>query len=155
MHILNAITALNYDSKDNHYLSIKIPTIDIAPWLRKLEKILSPIDFFEYRLNQKERDHNTHHITLIPPSEFIEIKDQIEVFIDYPVAIQIYGIGNIKEEGNETFFLVCNCHEASKIRGELNLTPIDFHITLGFKKTDIFDQPKNKSSLVFPFNKVE
>ena len=160
MHKLNSIVTFNYDETTGQvYLSANIETSAIAHYLELFKQVVTPVEFYEYTLNQQRRDHSTHHMTVVNPLELPKIEPQelkkLERFVGYPVCINIFGIGTIKEDDNETYFLVCQCPETTNMRKMLNLSPQDFHITIGFKTEDIFDQPKDKSTLIFPFSEIE
>lgn len=155
MQIFNTTTKFNYDNTGKIYISASVNKSFITPWMEILKKHLSPLDFFSYSLDQHQRDHDTYHMTIISPDELKNQCSKINHFIDYPLVISIVGIGKIEEPNNVTYFLVCDCQEAGKIREYLNLPKQDFHITLGFKEHDIFDKPKDRSSLIPPFKYIE
>ena len=79
----------------------------------------------------------------------------IKPFIGYPLTVNLFGLGRIQEEDNETYFIVSTSPDAAKVRNQLGLNIQDFHVTVGFKKRDIFDQPKDFSTLLFPFDVIE
>ncbi|NES25327.1 MAG: hypothetical protein F6K41_42135 [Symploca sp. SIO3E6] len=154
---MNSVVDFDYDNETGApYLAARINESAISYWLELFKRILTPIEFYEYTLNQQRRDHSTHHMTVVNPLELPKIEPQtLEPFVGYPVNIQIFGIGTVKDNENETYFLVCQCHETTNMRKIIGLTPKDFHITLGFKAQDVFSKPKDKNTLIFPFNKVE
>ncbi|MFU7501923.1 MAG: hypothetical protein ACE1S7_00225 [Candidatus Tisiphia sp.] len=71
------------------------------------------------------------------------------------MSVRCFGIGNIKEVDNETYFLVCQSQNVANLRQHLKLPTQNFHVTLGFKEADIFDRPKDKSSLISPYSILE
>ncbi len=154
MYNLNGVIQFNSDINGGLYLSINVDVSCISDWLDYLKKITSEIEFYSYTYNQQNRDGNKYHITVINPKEFekfIKKPEKIEPFIGYPLGFDIYGIGNIKENNNEAYFLVCKSPEVQKIRRIVGLKSHDLHITLGYKYHDIFDKPKNTQSLIYPF----
>lgn len=156
MHIVNSIVNFDFEETGDAYLSARVEKSTIANYLELFKRFVTQVEFYEYTLKQQQRDHSTHHMTVVNPLELPQIESQkLEPFVGYPVCIQILGIGTIKEDDNETYFLVCQCPETKNMRKMLNLAPQDFHITIGFKTQDIFNQPKSKSTLIFPFSEVE
>ena len=155
MHRLNTTISLDSDNTGAIYLSARIEEREIIPWLESLKKVLTPIEFFQYTLNQQKRDNNTHHITVINTVEFPKINCDLSVVIGYQVQINIFGVGTIKEDDNEACFLVCSCMEINKIRKHFDLNEVDLHITLGYKNKDIFNKEKNKNTLIYPYNEFE
>ncbi|MDP0588435.1 MAG: C2H2-type zinc finger protein [Candidatus Endonucleobacter bathymodioli] len=95
MHRLNTTISLDSDNTGAIYLSARIEEREIIPWLESLKKVLTPIEFFQYTLNQQKRDNNTHHITVINTVEFPKINCDLSVVIGYQVQINIFGVGTI------------------------------------------------------------
>jgi len=117
-----------------------------------------------YVRNREERDGSSHHVTLISPEDnrFLkktlglsnrqvgrrikEIQDQIA---GLPVTgMRDVGLGRASSGNNEVFFVVIDWPEGDKIRLECGLPKKDFHITLGFKISDIHGVSKDRSTLV-------
>ncbi len=138
-----------------NYLKGSIPKDVIEPYLTHLKTILSPEDYKKYTQNQQKRDSGMYHVTIIRPDEYSVLNKDLSNFIGYPISIRCFGIGNVREADNEAYFLVCQSQNAANLRQHFNLPTQDFHVTLGFKEKDIFDQPKDKSSLISPYSILE
>lgn len=155
MHTLNTIVTLNCSENGDTYMSAKIEESVVATWLNSLEKAINHTDFLSFTANQQRRDNRTHHLTVINPLEYPSVGNDAKKFISYQVHVNIFGIGTIKENDNEVYFLVCESEEINKIRESLNLVKTDLHITLGFKEHDVFDRLKNKTTLISPYSIIE
>jgi len=55
---------------------------------------------------------------------------------------------NVRDSTNCVFFRVVRWMSASLFREWLGLKPKDFHITVGFKVSDIHNFPKNESTII-------
>lgn len=156
MNTHNLCIELDLDHGGSPYINVNVPLPAVQPYLQMLRTILGPLKFALYSQQQQFRDRGKHHITVINPLEYPTLAlNRIGRFIAYPIHVHMLGIGHAQKADNEVFFIVCECPELMAIRAELNLAPTDFHITLGFKTSDIFDQPKNRSALIDPFSSVE
>ncbi|WP_375331834.1 hypothetical protein [Candidatus Tisiphia endosymbiont of Temnostethus pusillus] len=153
---LNSSIQYAVDSNTKHqYLEGAIPNEAVEPYLKHLKTILSPKDYKKYTQNQQKRDAGKYHITIVRPDEYKALNQDFSSFIGYPMSVRCFGIGNIKEGDNETYFLVCQSQNAANLRQHLKLPTQNFHVTLGYKETDIFDRPKDKSSLIPPYSILE
>jgi len=80
-------------------------------------------------------------------------EDGIELLMSY-IGERVHddwldlGLGNVKQDNNETWFKVVEWKSANDLRRSLNLEPKDFHITVGFLKSDIHDVRKNSKTLI-------
>lgn len=113
----------------------------------------------------------THHVTIISPRELPDVMDKYNN--DEQTLLQIchdslssstfraHGVGSAtKFIMNETtgngatldettaYFVVVEWEQAQVLRRQLGLDPCDFHITLGFSDRDVYEVPKNNSSLI-------
>ncbi|WP_375318918.1 hypothetical protein [Candidatus Tisiphia endosymbiont of Oplodontha viridula] len=153
---LNSSIQYEVDSNTGHkYLKGSIPKEAVEPYLKHLKTILSPEDYKKYTQNQQKRDAGKYHITIIRPDEYKTLNTDFSNFIGYPISIRCFGIGNIREGDNETYFLVCQSQNAANLRQYFKLPTQNLHVTLGYKETDIFDCPKDKSSLISPYSLLE
>ena len=152
MHILNTQIIQKHTNEGDAYSAADIPSTFTQPWLDFLKLNIGEGKYTVYTKNQQNRDDNTYHMTLVDPLDSKIIGSKINPFLGYPVHLKALGIGHIQEEDNEVYFLICECLETGKIRDYLNLPTQYFHITLGFKISDIFDKPKDKETLIFPYS---
>ncbi len=153
---LNSSIQHEADSNTGYkYLKGSIPQDVVEPYLKHLKTILSPEDYKKYTQNQQKRDSGKYHVTIVRPDEYKALNKDFSSFIGYPISIRCFGIGNIREVDNETYFLVCQSQNAANLRQYLKLPTQNFHVTLGFKEKDIFDRPKDKSSLISPYSLLE
>lgn len=111
------------------------------------------------------------HLTLVGPLEISQLpekykKDRVSCAREAFEALkgtsfQILGVGRVidikpvvigaEDNGNnETMFAVVLWPEAQKWRRSLGLGDKDFHITLGFQKSDIHNVPKDASTIFHP-----
>eukprot|EP01099_Mayorella_cantabrigiensis_P005646 TRINITY_DN4584_c0_g1_i1.p1 TRINITY_DN4584_c0_g1~~TRINITY_DN4584_c0_g1_i1.p1 ORF type:complete len:176 (-),score=23.18 TRINITY_DN4584_c0_g1_i1:11-538(-) len=129
---------------------------------------LSPIPN-TYIENQMNRDCGQHHLTVVTKKEFADLAPNAKsnpqeshkimtLFSNLIADWQILGLGRVTEpyqttngktDINEAYFLVVDWPAANQVRqNELKLTPKDFHITLGFKYSDIHSISKDQSTLI-------
>lgn len=95
-----------------------------------------------------------NHITIIDPQEIHVLKGNgIKIphidSISLDEEFEIKGVGSIKQGSNSVFYLVVNWQWAQDFRKSLGLEHKDLHCTLGFSENDIFDSPKDISTLLF------
>ena len=95
-----------------------------------------------------------NHITIIEPQEIhvlkgngIKIPNIDSITLDE--EFEIKGLGSIKQGSNSVFYLVINWQWAQDFRKSLGLEHKDLHCTLAFSENDIFDSPKDISTLLF------
>lgn len=150
-------SSIQYETTSNgdKYIKGCILQHVVEPYLTYLKTILSPEDYKKYTRNQQKRDSGRYHMTIVNPIEYQALNKDLSKFIGYPVSIRCFGIGRVQEVNNETYFIVCQSHNAANLRQYLKLPPTNLHITLGFKIKDIFNQPKDKSSLIYPYSILE
>ena len=100
-----------------------------------------------YQDNQKSRDDNKYHITIIEPNEVS--KEQLNNYnsIEKDVKILNLGLSKVVNNNNEVFYLFIYSNDLNKIRKEFDLPPKNFHITLGFKFNDIHDKEKSYDNI--------
>jgi hypothetical protein len=142
------------DAVGNNYIGIKMYLHTVDPFLNRLKEILSEEDYKIYTQNQQNRDHGSHHITIINVMDYNRLsKEQgisnfvnsLEKVFEYPIDdIQFLGVGTASKNENRTYFVVCKSDKLDAIRNRFNLPQHDFHITLGFKWKDVFGVRKNE-----------
>ena len=95
-----------------------------------------------------------NHITIIEPREIKMLKSKSVVVphidtIKYEDNFDIVGLGKTSQESNSTFYLVVNWQWAQDFRASLGLEHKDLHCTIAFTENDIFNVPKNDSTIIF------
>jgi len=132
------------DTIGNNYLGIKVPNDVVEPFLDDLKEILGD-DFDTYTGNQKRRDHDAYHITVMNVMDYNRLAKEVGVenFINSLETVLNYEIDDTKGD-NTTYFVVCNSDKLDAVRTRFGLGKQDFHTTLGFKDKDVFGVPKNK-----------
>ena len=141
------------DTVGNNYVGINIPNEDVEPHLEKLKEILGEEDFQIFTQNQKMRDHDHYHITVINVMDCNRLSKEmgmanfvksVELAFEYPVEdLEMLGVGMASKSANTAYFIVCQSDSLDAVRTRFNLTKQDFHITLGFNVKDVFGVPKN------------
>lgn len=142
--------------KDNlgiNYLGVKINQTEIQNFIDQLKNILGD-SFDEYTSNQKKRDLDGYHITVINPIEYNTLSDEIgmDKFINSldPVLkaniddLRLIGIGGVQKNENTSYFIVVKSELLDEVRRKYNLPEKDFHITIGFKHKDVHGVRKNE-----------
>lgn len=101
------------------------------------------------RINRDKGDF--HHVTVLSPKETRDLKKKgVKIPEGSVMNFNLKGLGKVEsgEDGREAWFGVVSSEEADSYRENLGLEKKDFHITLGFDKKDVFDKPKDDSSIV-------
>ncbi len=140
------------DSIGNNYLGIKLPNDVVAPYIDELREILGD-EFDTYTENQKKRDHDSYHITVINAMDYNKLAKEVgvenfvnslESVLNYEIDdLEMLGVGTAAKESNRTYFIVCNSDKLDAVRTRFGLGNQDFHVTLGFKDKDVFSVRKN------------
>jgi hypothetical protein len=149
--MIHYITHIN-DFLGNNYLGVKIT--GIQTFLEEFKEILGENDYDEYTKYQQERDHNSHHITIINVMEYNMLCKGIgmDKFVNSLDKVFKYGIDDLKMMGigtaakneNRAYFIVCKSDKLDAVRTRYGLEQRDLHITLGFKYKDVFGVRKNE-----------
>jgi 2'-5' RNA ligase len=137
------------------YLALVIDNNDIAPYINFLNAKIDNT----FIQNQQNRDKQSYHITIINVSQFSALQKNNNVLLDLFLKNNIsktfefytYGIGAATNETKQSqaWFVVCQNPELKQLRENLSLSNHDFHITLAFDKSDVFEEPKDKSSIIY------
>lgn len=135
------------------YIAIKIPEHQIKFYVNFLNNNVEQT----FSENQKKRDSNSYHITIINTMEFNNIKktlgDDYKVFLNDFLLKEYdfftYGIGQAEHKHNKTYFIICENIKLNQLRTLFSLKIKDLHVTLGFNKKDVFNVSKGKDSVVF------
>lgn len=112
-----------------------------------------------YEVPNGLKDRGEFHITIIEPPEVSrmmkgktpEEKSILESKLSKltvggnPKAI---GLGKQAKDSNEVYYAVIKWPEAQELRKEFDLPAKDLHVTIGFWEKDIFNVPKDESTLV-------
>lgn len=140
------------DSIGNNYVGINIYPHLVMSHLNHLETILGD-EYEDYVTNQKNRDNNKYHITLINVSEcnnlierlgMVEFAESIDKLSTYEIDdLRFLGLGNASRNENTAYFVVVKSEKMNKVLEAYGLKGKDFHITLGFKWKDVFGVRKN------------
>ena len=155
MHTLNTQIVQMCSNDGGSYFAADIPHGFVQPWLDFLKLSIGEEKYNIYTKNQQARDNSTFHMTVVRPKEYKKLKSKVVPFLHYPINLKSFGIGHVTDGDNEVYFLVCECSEANNIREYLDLPTYYLHVTLGFKVSDIFNTPKHRETLIFPYNVVE
>jgi hypothetical protein len=141
------------DTIGNNYVGINIPEAVVEPHLEKLKEILGEEDFQIFTQNQKNRDHDRYHITVINVMDcnrlskemgMVNFVKSVELAFEYPVEdLELLGLGTASKNDNTAYFIVCQSDSLDAVRTRFNLPKQDFHTTLGFNTKDVFGVPKN------------
>ena len=143
------LTIKPVELKDNSglvYLGGRISKAQIDVYLNKMKTTIGD-DFATFRQNQAARDHHTFHVTLINPYEYQHI-DKQQVDLNKGLAVELLGVGTVSNETDTAYYVVVNSSDGQYFRQQLKLNKKDFHITLGFNKSDVYDRKKDRSTLI-------
>jgi len=144
------------DNQGQVYLGATVSRAELSPYLTKLKSLLKG-EFENYRANQAARDHHTFHMTLLSPKEYqLADKALIKKLLapefnnnfSSQLNVTLRGLGKVKQDSKQTFFVVAQSDDAQLIRQRFLLKPKDFHVTLGFNPSDIYGVKKNSTTLL-------
>jgi hypothetical protein len=143
------------DVLGNNYVGIDVYAEEVAPYLQKLKDYIDDDKQFEIlTANQKLRDHDKWHITVINVFDYNDLAKSLgmknflerldNIFKMEVNDIDFKGIGRAERNGNEAYFVVCQSDFLNSIRDSFKLNPIDLHCTLGFNRKDVHGVRKNE-----------
>ena len=129
------------------YIGYGVAENSVGDYLKQLQSLLGLQRFKLYRQAQRRRDHQQFHITLINPYEYPDVAT-INLNDIPTLSFELIGLGQALKGDNQTYFVVVTSIKAQQVRANYGLKAKDFHITLGFNKTDVFGVNKDSRSLV-------
>eukprot|EP01128_Nolandella_sp_AFSM9_P005409 TRINITY_DN25_c3_g1_i1.p1 TRINITY_DN25_c3_g1~~TRINITY_DN25_c3_g1_i1.p1 ORF type:complete len:281 (-),score=51.68 TRINITY_DN25_c3_g1_i1:130-972(-) len=135
------------------YLGLSSGAIDVAA-----RKDIESVDA-QFISNRVQRDQcEENHVTILNMYEVKSLFDDDESLTKKSLLEKCQeilkddwsdeGLGTIIEGDNQVFYKVLSWPSADLLRVELGLSPATFHITVGFKQSDIHGVKKNKKTLV-------
>jgi len=128
------------------YLGGLISKAEIQRYLVQMKDMLG-VEYVKFRQNQAARDHNLFHLTLVNPYEYRTIAKH-EIDLNKPLKVMLQGLGRASKDGKTTYFVVASSPDGQFLRQQLLLKEKDFHVTLGFSPTDIYDVRKGVDTLI-------
>ena len=134
------------------YIGVIVNKSDLVTYLNALKDVLKD-DYNDFRGYQAARDKHSFHITLLTPKEYqlanqSLINNLISSDINNKISITLLGLGKVKQEAKQTYFIVAQSSDGQSIRQRLLLKNKDFHLTLAFNKFDIYGVKKDKTTLI-------
>lgn len=141
------------DVLGNNYIGLDVDENIVVPFLSDMEEILGKIQYSEYINNQKKRDGDKYHLTLINVAECNNLYqtmgvdkfvNSVELIFDYPIDdLKFMGLGKASKNENTAYFVVCKSEKLQAVRKRFGLDEKDLHITIGFKHKDVFGVSKS------------
>jgi len=141
------------DILGSNYLGVKIQETEVRPFLEQLKGILGD-QFDLYTSNQKKRDQEGYHITVLNVIDYNRLSEEngIDKFVNSLDQVlkasiddlKLLGVGKAQKNENTSYFVVCKSDLLDEVRRMYNLPEQDFHITLGFKHKDVYGVRKNE-----------
>jgi hypothetical protein len=141
------------DILGSNYLGIKIQETEVRTFLEQLKDVLGD-QYEEYTSNQKKRDSDGYHITVINYIDYNRLSQEngIDKFVNSLDQVlkasiddlKLMGLGKAQKNENTTYFVVCKSDLLDEVRRMYNLPEKDFHITIGFKHKDVHGVRKNE-----------
>lgn len=128
------------------YLGLSISRADLAPFLHQLSTQLGE-RFDRFRNNQIKRDGNSFHLTLVNPFEYQTI-DKQKLNLNQTIKVSLNGLGSASNDKSTAYYVVASSSQGQFIRQQLLLKSKDFHITLGFEPSDVYDKRKGIDTLI-------
>lgn len=128
------------------YLGLSISRADLAPFLHQLSVQLGD-RFDRFRNNQIKRDGNSFHLTLVNPFEYQTI-DKQKLNLNQQIKVSLHGLGSASNDKSTAYYVVASTAQGQFIRQQLLLKSKDFHVTLGFEPSDVYNKGKGLDTLI-------
>lgn len=97
-------------------------------------------------------DRGEAHITVITPPELrMLVKDGFIAPNELCISsadLKLIGLGRQTKDKNAVYFVVVEWESAQNYRKSIGLPRQDFHITVAFRKSDIHNLPKDRTTLI-------
>jgi hypothetical protein len=144
------------DNQGQKYLGALVSRAELLPYLTTLKQLLAE-DFNDYRVLQAARDHQLFHLTILTPQEYqFADKTLVEKLLSSDfnqsfssnLNVTLFGLGKVEQDNKVSFFVVAQSADAQLIRQRFILPAKDFHITLAFNPSDIYNVTKDCSTLI-------
>tara|TARA_R110000772_G_scaffold20466_5_gene56960 strand:- start:116025 stop:116747 length:723 start_codon:yes stop_codon:yes gene_type:complete len=146
------------DVLGNNYLGLKFVENQLTPFLSDLYEIIDNDDTYDtFTSNQQNRDKRDNqydfHSTVISVMDYNKLSKQMggefQKRVDIIQSLDITdltfkGVGTAERSDNQSYFVVLDSPTLDEIRSSVGLPKIDFHITLGFDRKDVFGVRKNE-----------
>lgn len=134
-----------------YYHAFPVPQQKMIEWENKLRAELGDEYYNEVTSNRHRRDRGKHyHITLLSPQEtkLLKANGKLSKLDEVGAAtFETLGVGEAQSGDNTAFFAVVRSPHVNAWRESVGLEKRDLHITIGFDGKDVYDQPKDESSL--------
>lgn len=147
---ISAHIETHYDKNGTPYLAAKVNESIGRVYQSFLEQTTS-LDFIE---NQKKRDKNQFHVTLVNAMEYGLLKkrnelEKLNILLDNPcIDFYSYGIGRAEKKEDCAYYVILENETIQTFRKNLNLKPNFLHMTLGFKEKDVHGVSKDRKSKI-------
>lgn len=122
--------------------------------IRKLKYYINDDDnFLNIVNNHTKRDGLCQwHITLFNAIECKQYPELLKLEGFEVNDVNLLGVGTISKDNNHTYYIVCESKELIDLyKSKINKNKY-LHITIGFTNKDIFNKPKDVSTLLFDKN---
>lgn len=149
---INGVVELIHDKAGNNYIALSVHN-DIG---NLYQSFLQSHTNKTYIANQQKRERDTFHITLVNVMQYNKLSkdreqlDKLNSLLHKEFNLFAYGIGtaidHVKEK--QAWFTIVENQELKEWREKLSLPKQDFHITLAFNNGDVFNQSKDRTSLI-------
>ncbi|QOL25261.1 hypothetical protein LP316_13305 [Thalassotalea sp. LPB0316] len=143
------LTIKPVELKDNSglvYLGGRISQAQVDKYLAQMKTHLGD-DYDTFRQNQGARDHYSFHLTLINPYEYQTI-DTSKLDLAKGIAVELLGLGRVSNDKHTAYYVVAHSPEGQYFRQQVKLGHKDFHVTLGFNQSDVYDRGKGRDTLL-------
>lgn len=133
----------------NRYLGLKLKRDEVLYYLEELKNAVGLHDYSILTNNQKVRDNEEYHLTLISPDEFrvISVFERRKI-TGKECDLTLLGLGMVSRKDTSVYYVVSKSNFGTKVRRMLKLPEKDFHITLGFNDSDIHDVTKDSTTIL-------
>lgn len=144
------------DVLGNIYIGVVYETYELHSYLEKwyasFKSEAEVIQLKTFIYNKNQRDGEKYHSTICNVMDFNKLSLTSKKYILDKIGtehdIKILGIGKASNsKGNKTNFIVIESESLQEIRQMIGLDKMDFHITLGFDKKDVFGVSKGEDSI--------
>ena len=129
------------------YLGCSVDVEKILPYLKRLKSEVGTEKYLRLREHQAHRDLQSFHVTLVNPFELKKV-DREKALAGTPCEFEWLGLGRVKKDPAETYFVVLESSLAQHYRSSLGLKAKDLHVTIGFEPSDLYGVSKGRNTLL-------
>lgn len=133
------------------YLACRLSGDELEDYADQLKSVLCN-EYVEFERNRFHRDGVNYHITVLNPREYRDQLNKAQITLGTLegaiIEFTLVGLGAVSDGDNWAYYVVAESNDADEIREALELPKRDFHVTLGFRESDVHGRSKDRRTLI-------